>query len=78
MNRPDRAPCASGPANAKFGHPGAITPDAVAAMRAWALDCQWADIEGPEDLAEMTDYQIVCAIQRHYGGGLMEFLRTMD
>jgi len=48
-----------------------LTPDILAAMRAWAADCDWLDAEA---LDAYTDAQILRGVRRHYAGGLEQFL----
>jgi hypothetical protein len=39
--------------------------------REWALECAWK--EDPEDIAEMSDAEILRGVTRHYEGGLAQF-----
>lgn len=41
--------------------------------REWALDCSWR--EDPEDIAEMSDAEILHGVNRHYEGGLVQLAR---
>jgi hypothetical protein len=52
-----------------------ITPEVISAMREWVSDCSWG--EGPEEIEEMSDTQIVRGVARHFDGGIEEFLRTL-
>ena len=51
----------------------ALSPEVLADMRGWIADCAWPDLD-PEEVAELTDYQVVRAINRHYAGGIGQFL----
>lgn len=53
--------------------PPGVTPGVVAEMRAWLCDCAWADVD-TADIALMPDVQIVAAVERHWDGGLANFL----
>lgn len=49
------------------------TPDSgslISAARDWVLDCSWK--EDPEDIAEMSDAEILRGVERHYDGGLAQ------
>ena len=53
----------------------AVPPETINAMRDWAEDCAWLD----EDLIdEMSDYQIMCGVERHYEGGIYGFIRDLE
>jgi len=51
-----------------------FSPEVVAEMRGWLSDIMWADVE-PEELAELSDAEVVAGVRRHYEGGLAAFLR---
>jgi len=54
-----------------------IRPDIgeiMKAARGWVEDCQWND---QEDIASYNDFQILRGIERHYDGGLDQFLRDI-
>lgn len=53
-----------------------ISSEQLSAMRDWVSECVWLDIE-PEDVAELTERQIVRGIERHYVGGVEAFLEDM-
>ncbi len=53
-----------------------FTPEQIAAMREWVADCQWGDMD-PEDLASLSDEQIIKGVNKHYDGGIREFLRAL-
>jgi hypothetical protein len=53
--------------------PPGVTPGVVSEMRAWLCDCAWADVD-TTDIALMPDVQIVAAVERHWDGGLANFL----
>jgi len=44
----------------------------IAAMREWAMDCEWDDYDSFDD---MLDQDIVNGIERHYDGGVEGFRR---
>jgi len=44
--------------------------------RGWIADCQWADI-GPDDVADLTDEQVIAGISRYYDGGWAAFRSTV-
>ena len=50
----------------------ASTPELISAARSWIADCEWANI-GPDDIADLTDAQVVAGIQQHYEGGWAAF-----
>lgn len=60
-----------------------VTPEMIMQMphaeeiikeaRGWAADCNWMD---QDELEYLDDYQILKGVQRHYEGGLAEFLRN--
>lgn len=52
------------------------TPETIAAAREWVADCVW--IEDPEDIEEMTDAQILAGVERHYDGGLAQFIADAE
>jgi hypothetical protein len=43
----------------------------------WAADCMWADIQSREDLEELTDNELLKAVNKHYVGGYNQFLEDM-
>lgn len=50
----------------------------VADMREWVADCAWVEIEDEDDLAALTEYEIIRGVQRHYSGGVAAFVATCD
>jgi hypothetical protein len=42
-------------------------------MREWLTDCIWQDMDS-EDIYGLTDIEILQGVQRHYEGGLTNFL----
>jgi hypothetical protein len=44
-----------------------IDPGLLSQARSWAADCEWA--EDADDIADLSDAQIVAGVQRHYVGG---------
>jgi hypothetical protein len=53
-----------------------FTAEQIAAMREWVADCSWGDMD-EESLAELTDEQIIRGVNKHYDGGIREFLRAI-
>ena len=49
-----------------------VTAPEVPAMREWIADCEWG--ENADDLATLTDAEVVVGIQRHYAGGVAQFI----
>ena len=64
------------------GAPGSImrfiaeNPDLIKQMREWVLDCQWN--EDPDDIEEMDDNEIFNGIQKHYEGGVAQFIKDSN
>ncbi len=52
-------------------------PEIVKAMRNWIADCSWPDLP-PEEVAELTEAEVVAGVAKHYAGGVEAFLRTME
>lgn len=52
-----------------------LDPDLIRAARAWVADCSWAELNSDEDVADLSDAEIIRGIQRHYAGGLAQFTR---
>lgn len=46
-------------------------------MRAWVADCDWVDVDS-DNVAGLTDEQIIGGVDRHYDGGLWQFLADGD
>lgn len=46
-----------------------ITPEHIKNMREWVEDCQWAD-----SIEDLTDTEIVNGVERHYCGGVSQFI----
>lgn len=42
-------------------------------MRDWIKDCQWNDVE-EEDIDAMTDEELIRGVERHYSGGISQFV----
>lgn len=49
----------------------------IKAMREWVADCVWRDLMA-EDVASLTDAEIVAGVQKHYAGGLDAFLAAIQ
>lgn len=59
----------------QFG-PFVIRPHVMDEMRGWCEDCSWGEhAEDPDFLHKMPDESIIRGVQRHYEGGVREFLR---
>ncbi len=57
-------------------HAHRLSADQLKQAREWAADCHWRDSE-PEDFADpslWSDEQIARGIERHYDGGISQFL----
>lgn len=54
-----------------------MSQDQLEAARAWISNCQWPDLE-PDDIEMLTDAEVVRAIERHYAGGLAEFIYIFE
>jgi hypothetical protein len=48
----------------------AAQAELISAARSWAADCEWLD---GEDIADMSDAQIVAGVEAHYDGGWAAF-----
>lgn len=53
-----------------------ITAGALAAMRDWLSDLEWVDLT-PEELQHVDRYRVVRAVDRHYSGGVRQFLAAI-
>lgn len=56
-----------------FRHEG---PAVIAAMREWAKDCAWRDLDD-EDIDELPAAELLAGVARHFDGGIAAFLATM-
>jgi hypothetical protein len=54
--------------SAKHRH---FTVQEMREMRQWLEDC----LEDCQDAENLTDYQVVRAVQRYYAGGIKQFVR---
>lgn len=52
-----------------------LTPQNIADAREWISDCEWGNLD-PEDIAELSDIDIVRGVAKYYSGGWEEFLRN--
>jgi len=53
--------------------PAPVTAEVLHEARGWVLDCLWR--EDPDTLAGLPDAAILAGVQRHYLGGLDQFIR---
>lgn len=51
----------------------ALTVEEVADMRLWIADCPWAGLDD-EQIAAMSEEDVIDAVRRHYDGGIGMFL----
>lgn len=51
-----------------------FAPELIAAMRDWAKDCAWRDVD-EDDVDEMPLAELLRGIERHYDGGMAAFIR---
>ena len=49
----------------------------IKAMRDWIADCSWLDLP-PEEVADLTEAEVLAGVARHYAGGVEAFLHTME
>ena len=45
-------------------------------MREWIADCQWR--EDADELRELPDLQVLCGIEHHYAGGILQFAQDAN
>lgn len=50
------------------------TEQQIKSMREWAKDCQWNDDIDNEFIDELTSTQVLIGIEKHYDGGIAQFL----
>lgn len=55
-----------------------IAASVIADMRSWVAECVWRDIIDPEDIEDLTDYEIVRGIDLNYEGGVRAFIDTCN
>ncbi len=41
----------------------------------WVAECCWGDISDEEDCDELTPHQIWTGVERHYSGGIAQFIK---
>lgn len=46
----------------------------IKAAREWVKDCQWQDVCEPGDVDEMSDIEILQGVNKHYEGGIRQFI----
>lgn len=52
-----------------------IPAGVISAARSWIADCEWTNLDGDEDIADLTDPEVVAGVQKYYGGGWPQFRR---
>ena len=54
-----------------------ITPKHIEEARDWIKDCMggWRDLESEDDVDDLTDNEILRGVQKHYNGGLAQFIK---
>jgi hypothetical protein len=52
------------------------TKHQIVEARLWISDCTWRD--ELEDLENLTDDEVILGIDRHYEGGWIQFVQTID
>ena len=60
------------------GLPPYVTPEVLTAARSWIGECEWGDLAGEGDIADLTDAQVIAGIRAHYAGGLSQFLEDSN
>lgn len=50
-----------------------LSREQIEDMRGWLADCSWRDL-GVEEVAQLSDEQVVGGVRRHYVGGVEQFL----
>lgn len=48
------------------------TPELISKARGWAADCQWG--EEADDIADLTDAQVVAGVEAYFEGGWAAFV----
>lgn len=54
-------------------HSSAISASDIQEMRDWIADCIWRDLD-EEQVAELTQGEVIKGVERHYYGGVDAFL----
>ena len=71
----------SGKSVIAVGAPGSIArfavehPDIIKHMRDWVKDCSWGEQFEEHEIDELSDIQILQGVQRHYEGGIKQFIQ---
>lgn len=52
------------------------TQEEVQVMRDWVSECSWGENFEPDEIQEMDAIIIVRGVNRHFDGGLAEFMRV--
>lgn len=55
---------------------GQLTGELIMEARGWVADCVWADLE-PEDVDQLSVAMITRGIERHYDGGVVQFVKDV-
>jgi len=50
----------------------AVNPELIKTARDWISDCAWSDLD-PEQVAELSDEEVLRGVEQHYDGGLAAF-----
>ena len=41
----------------------------------WFQECSWSNREADDSFSDLTDDQVIAALNRHYDGGFAQFVR---
>ena len=54
-----------------------LSKEDLKAAREWIIEClgTWRDIESEEDVEELSDAQVIKGIEKHYNGGIQQFIQ---
>jgi hypothetical protein len=53
-----------------------LTEQELKIAREWIADCQWNDIDGEDDIDQLTPTEIARGIHKNYEGGIAGFKRS--
>jgi hypothetical protein len=54
-----------------------ISADMINEMRMWIMDCVWDDLDA-DDVDDLADAVIIRGVQRHYDGGVDQFVQDQE